>query len=607
MARRIPESKIEEIRNSADIVDLVSEYVQLRKQGRNFVGLCPFHEEKTPSFSVSPDKQIYKCFGCGSGGNAFTFLQEIEGYDFLEAVKHLGDKAHIDVPAIEPKQDKTERDDHRRTMIEAHELLTRFYYSCLTKTNAGEKARHYLKERGFTEDTLQKFQIGYAPEEWELAVRFLTKHGFQPNVMQQAGLFSKREFDGKYFDRFRNRIMFPIWNVRGRPVGFGGRVLGDGQPKYLNSPETGIFNKGKTLYAFHLAKPAIREKKQAVLFEGYVDVVTAHQAGVNNTVASLGTSLTSEQAYLLRRHADTVTICYDSDRAGVDAAFRAAEILETAGCYVKIATMPDGLDPDDYIGKYGGDRFKSDVIGASETVTAFKMQYFRNGKNLRDEGDRLRYIEEVLGVIAGLRKAVERDHYLRQIADEFSLSLDALKQQQYTIYKQQKGSNSINGEEDRNNKPLNSSFLQKTLLPAFQKAEQMLLAHMMNHVDVAERVREELGGSFSTEEYHAIAAYLYAYYEEGNDPNVSAFIQRLPDRKLVRIASEIAILPIHEEATDQEIQDYIQRVQAYPKWHEIGEMERQREAAEKGNNPEEAARIKMNILKKKREIEDSWL
>ncbi|HEX6922531.1 MAG TPA: DNA primase [Bacillales bacterium] len=606
MARRIPEDTIEKIRNSADIVDLVGEYVQLKKQGRNFVGLCPFHQEKTPSFSVSPDKQIYKCFGCGSGGNVFTFLEEIEGYSFLESVKYLGDKVHIEVPDIEPRDRKPGETDNRKVMIEAHELLTRFYHSCLVKTNAGEKARRYLKERGFTEETIRMFQIGYAPEEWELATKFLTKRGFPSDVMQKAGVFSKREFDGKYFDRFRNRIMFPIWDNRGRAVAFGGRVLGDGQPKYLNSPETQVFNKGKTLYAFHLAKPAIREKKQAILFEGYVDVVTAHQAGLTNTVASLGTSLTEEQAYLLKRHAETAVICYDSDSAGVDAAFRAAEILEKAGCYVKIATMPDGLDPDDYIGKYGGHRFQTDVIGASETVTSFKIQYFRKGKNLRDEGDRLRYIEEVLYVIAGLKKAVERDHYLRQLADEFSLSLDALKQQQYAIYKQM-GRNGINEREGRNNKPLNSSYLQKPLLSAYQKAEQMLLAHMMIRADVAERILEELGGSFGTEEYHALAAYLYAFYEEGNDPDIGAFIQRLPDQNLVRLASEIAMLPIHEEVTDEEITDYIHRVQSYPKLLEIGEMEKQREAAENGENPEEAARIKMKILEKKKEIRNSWL
>lgn len=604
MAKRIPEETIEKIRNSADIVDLVGEYVQLKKQGRSFVGLCPFHEEKTPSFSVSPDKQIYHCFGCGNGGNAFTFLMEIEGFNFLEAVKKLGDKAHIEVPDIGPREQNREHKNDNRPMIEAHELLARYYHSCLMKTNAGEEARRYLEKRGFSSETIETFKIGYAPEEWELATKFLLKRGFSSEIMQRAGLFSKREFDGKYFDRFRNRIMFPIWDARGRTIAFGGRTLGDGKPKYLNSPETGIFNKGKTLFAFHLAKQAIREKKQAILFEGYVDVVKAHQAGLKNAVASLGTSLTEEQAYLFHRHAESVVICYDADKAGVDGAFRAAEILEKAGCYVKIATMPDGLDPDDYIGKHGGRRFQTDVIGASETVTAFKMRYFRKGKNLQDEGDRMRYIEEVIGVIAGLSRAVERDHYLRQLAEEFSLSLDALKQQQFVTYKQMR-QNRINGGEQTNNKALNKRVLQKSLLPAHQKAEQMLLAHMMNRSDVAEKVQEELGGSFSKDEYHALAAYLYGFYAEGNDPNAGAFLQRLPDERLVKIASSIAMIPVDEEATDSEIEDYIYQVKIHPIRLEIEAMETQRQAAENGRDPEKAARIAMKILEIKREIQKS--
>ncbi|HET7579371.1 MAG TPA: DNA primase [Bacillales bacterium] len=598
--KRIPEDTIEKIRNSVDIVDLVGEYVQLKKQGRSFVGLCPFHDEKTPSFSVSPDKQIYHCFGCGSGGNVFSFLMEIEGWEFPEAVKHLGDKAHIEVPDLEPRNQGKKNKGEHQAIISAHDLLVKFYHSCLVKTNAGGEARDYLQKRGFSQETIQAFQIGYAPDEWERAVKFLTKHGFRAEVMQKAGLFSKREFDGKFFDRFRHRIMFPIWDMRGRPIAFGGRVLGDGKPKYLNSPETEVFNKGKTLYAFHLAKPAIREKKQAILFEGYVDVVTAHQAGVKNTVATLGTSLTEEQAYFIRRHAESVVICYDSDNAGVDAAFRAADILGKAGCYVKIATMPNGLDPDDYIGKFGGRRFATDVIGASETVTAFKMRYFRRGKNLQDEGDRLRYIEEVIHVIAGLTRAVERDHYLRQVAEEFSLSLDALKQQQYAAYKQmrQKG---INAGEDRNNKALNRRFLQKTLLPASQKAEQMLLAHMMNRVDIADKVQVEWGGSFITDEYDALAAYLYTYYAEGNAADPGRFIQRLPDERLIRAATEIAMIPIHEEVSDQEITDYIHQVQLHQKKLEIEEMEKQKKAVEM-QDPHEAARIGNKILEKKREI-----
>lgn len=604
LASRIPEETIEKIRTSVDIVDVIAEYVQLKKQGRNFFGLCPFHDEKTPSFSVSADKQIYFCFGCQSGGNVFSFIMDIEGCSFPEAVQQLGEKVHIDVPNVTEGKADQGRSHDEEIFLQAHALLSKFYHYCLTETNTGKRGLLYLQQRGFTTDVIRTFQLGYAPQSWELTANFLSKRGFSQDKMQQAGVLSKREFDGKYFDRFRDRIMFPIWDRRGRPVAFGGRMLEEGDPKYLNSPESSIFHKGKMLYGFHLARAAIREKKSAILMEGYVDVVKAHQAGIKHTVASLGTSLTSEQAYLLRRHAETVIICYDSDRAGVNAAFRAAEVLEEAGCHVKIAQMTDGRDPDDYIDKYGGRRFESDIIGTARTTTAFKMAYYRIGKNLQDEGDRMRYIEEVLRVISGLRKAVERDHYLRQLADEFSLSLDALKQQQYATYRQMR-KKAYNKGQDRYNNALNSNILQKSLLPAYQNAERMLLAYMMNDEAVAQRVRQELGGSFYTEEMNAIIAYLYAYYSEGNRPDIGSFMQRLPDEKLVRIVSEIAMIPINEEVSEQEIADYIHLLKSYPEWLEIEEMEKQKEEAERLENTEQAARIAMQIIQKKKEMKGS--
>jgi DNA primase len=598
---RIPEDTIEKIRNSIDIVDVVSEYVQLKKQGRNYFGLCPFHGEKTPSFSVAAEKQIFYCFGCQTGGNAFSFLMEIEGYTFLEAVKHLGDKANISLPGLEVSKESGEQSRDRSLIINAHELLTTFYHYCLTKTNTGERGLDYLRERGFADETIKTFQLGYAPDSWDLTTNFLSKRNFPVDMMQSSGILSKREFDGKFFDRFRDRVMFPISDHHGKTVAFGGRVLDKGEPKYLNSPESNIFNKGKLLYGFHLARSVIRSKKQAILFEGYVDVIKAYQAGIKNVVASLGTSLTEQQAQLFRRNAETAVICYDSDRAGVDAAFRAADILEKAGCYVKIATMPQGLDPDDYIQANGGERFRTDVIGASLTVPAFKMQYYRKGKNLQDEGDRLRYIEEVLQVISHLSKAVERDHYLRQLSEEFSLSLDALKQQQYQIYKQlQKKRN--NSSRNRNNKAEYRNFLQKGLPPGYETAERHLLAHMMNSVEITEKVQEEIGGSFTVEEYNAIAAYLYAFYSEGNKPDISHFMQRLTDQKLIRAASGIAMLSVNEDVTQQELSDYIKQVLLYPKRLQVGEKEKQKQEAERREDFVSAASIEQEIQDIKKEI-----
>lgn len=606
LVNKVSEETIEKIRRATDIVDIVGEYVQLKKQGRSFFGLCPFHGEKTPSFSVAPDKQIYYCFGCHNGGNVFSFLMEIEGYTFLETIALLGEKADIDLPDLNLEGGHKEGKDDHSEMLKAHELLRQYYHSCLLTTNAGTNALNYLQERGFNQETIEKFQLGYAPNEWEMATNFLVKRGFSASVMEKAGLFSKRAFDGKYFDRFRSRIMFPICDARGRSIAFGGRALGDGEPKYLNSPETPVFTKSKTLYGFHIARAAIREKNQVILFEGYADVISAHQAGIKNTVASLGTSLTREQAYILRRQAESAVICYDADDAGIDAAFRAADTLKESGIHVKIAAMPDGLDPDDYIDKFGTDRFKTDIIGGSLTVTAFKMQYHRRGRNLSDEGDRMSYIEDVLQVIAELDKAVERDHYLRQLADEFSLSLEALKRQQFQTYKQMQ-KNAHNNDESRNNNALNSHFLEKSLLPAHQNAERILLAYMLNDIEIANRVQNEIGGSFYTDEYAAIAAHLYAYYSEGNPPDVGAFIQRLSNADLVQMVSEIAMLPRNRDVSEQELTDYINHVLDYPKWLRIEEMEQERKAAESKDNVQEAARIQMKILEKKKEIKDAVL
>ncbi|WP_273832718.1 DNA primase [Guptibacillus sedimenti] len=606
MSGRIPEEKIEAIRRSTDIVDVISDYVQLKKQGRNFFGLCPFHGESTPSFSVAPDKQIYHCFGCGAGGNAFSFLMEIEGYNFVEAVQSLGQKSGIDLPEVQENQSGSAKTNSENdTIYKAHDFLAKLYNHCMVKTPEGEQARAYLNERGFSKEMIEKFQLGFAPDSWDYATSYLEKRNYPLAKVADAGLLAKREFDGKYFDRFRNRIMFPIWDPKGRPVAFGGRIIGDGEPKYLNSPETKLFQKGKFLYGFHLTRSAIRLKDQAILLEGYVDVITAYGNGVQNVVASLGTALTKDQAKLLRRQTESVVICYDSDKAGTNAATRAADELMEAGCYVRIAKMPGGLDPDDYIRTYGAERFEKDVIGAAPTVMAFKMEVFRSGKNLSDEGERIRYIEEVLKEISRLPNAVERDHYLRQLAEEFSLSLDALKQQVSQFFKEGKKSKD-NAPPKRDNNARKNFYVKKKLLPAFQNAERILLAYMMRDLEVAEKVQEEVGGSFNIDEHSAIAAYLYSFYANGHEADVSQFMEQLTDPNLVKIASELAMMDLNNDVSDKELHDYIRQVLNYPEWIKIEEREKEKKEAEMKQDFVQAAKIAMEILEMKKNLRNSF-
>lgn len=434
----IPEDKINEIRQSIDIVDIIGEYVHLKKQGRNYFGLCPFHGENTPSFSVSTDKQIYHCFGCGAGGNVISFLMDIDGLSFQEAVMKLAEKGKVHLELEKGLNDhtsKTKDTSEEKQMKEAYELLQKFYHHLLVNTTEGQHALEYLLGRGFSKDSIEKFQIGYSLPSWDFTVKWLNKRGFQLPLLEKAGIIIKRESDESYFDRFRNRIMFPIQNSKGETIAFAGRAIEkEDQPKYLNSPETILFNKSNILYNYYRAKGFIKKQQQAILFEGFADVISADTAEIFNGIATMGTSLTEQHVQLIRRMTDSVTICYDSDFAGIEAAYRAGKMLSEQNCNIRIARMPEGLDPDDYIKKYGAEKFRQDVIGASLTFMSFKMEYFRLGKNLQNEGEKLQYIEKIIEEITNLDKAVERDHYLRQLADEFSISLDALKQQQKQIF-----------------------------------------------------------------------------------------------------------------------------------------------------------------------------
>ncbi len=599
MSNRIPDEKVELVRRSSDIVEVISDHVQLKKQGRQYSGLCPFHGEKTPSFSVSPDKQLYHCFGCGAGGNVFSFLMELEGLSFVESVKQLADRANIELPDLQSGDDMPTSSANRpqEMMRSAHELAGRLYHHVLTLTEQGDQGRQYIEKRGFTREQLEHFQIGFAPDRWDALTTILTKREFPLEQMAQASLLGKRESDEGYYDRFRNRLMFPIWDGQGNVIAFGGRTVTNEKPKYLNSSESPIFHKGKTLYGLHLARPTIRKEAAAVLFEGYVDVIAAWGAGITNGVATLGTALTEEQARVIRRNAETVTLCYDSDKAGTEAAFRSARILEQVGCTVRVAQMPDGLDPDDYIRTYGAVRFRSDVIGSSLTLMAFKMRFLRKGKNMQNEGERMRYIEDVLTEISTLSRAVERDHYLRQLADEFSLSLDALKQEQFQIFRAQRKQQQYAPAEQRTQ--VKKSLEQKKLLPAYQNAERLLLAHMMRDVEIAERVQERIGGGFNIDDYQAIAAFLFAYYGDGHSPNPSQFIQGLKDDKLIRVATELAMLSVNEECQEQELLDYMKQIENYPKRVEIKQMELE---MKREQDPVQAAKILMEISRMKREL-----
>src|SRR5699024_5846232 len=341
MPYKIPDDIIEKIRKSNDIVEVVGEYVQLKKQGRNFFGLCPFHGEKTPSFSVTPEKQIFHCFGCGKGGNVITFLMEMEDYSFYEALAFLANRAGVEIPEAFSQKGQVNSGEYS-DILSAHNWLAKLYHHLLKHAKDGEEGYQYIKDRAIRDETIDVFQLGFAPNVKDFTAEFLAKKGFHRQELVKAGLLSIQE-DNSVTDRFRGRVIFPIRNHLGKTIAFAGRSMTNHDPKYLNSPEYELFQKGKMLYNFDLAKKHIRKKNEAVLFEGYMDVISAWQAGVKNGVATMGTSLTEFQARLLRRYVDTIILCYDADRAGQDATYKAAKLLRQAGCRVKVANLKDNL------------------------------------------------------------------------------------------------------------------------------------------------------------------------------------------------------------------------------------------------------------------------
>ena len=361
---RYSDDLIEEVRMKNDIVDVISGYVKLTRKGSSYFGLCPFHNEKSPSFSVSPGKQMYYCFGCGAGGNVFTFLMEYENYTFVEALKFLAERAGIELPQIEYSKEAKEQADLKTRLLEINKQAAKFYYYQL-HTSRGAQGLAYLKGRGLSDETIRKFGLGYSDRYGDLLYKYLKEKGYSDELLRQSGLFLADEVHGMQ-DKFWNRVIYPIMDVNSRVIGFGGRVMGDAKPKYLNSPETKIFDKSRNLYGLNAARSSRR--KNLIICEGYMDVISMHQAGFTNAVASLGTALTSLQASLLKRYTDEVLIIYDSDEAGVRAALRAIPLLKGVGLNTRVVNLRPYKDPDEFIKAEGAEAFEQRLAEAENSI-----------------------------------------------------------------------------------------------------------------------------------------------------------------------------------------------------------------------------------------------
>ena len=357
---RYSDDLVEEIRMKNDIVDVISGYVKLTRRGSSYFGLCPFHNEKSPSFSVSPGKQMYYCFGCGAGGNVFNFVMEYENYTFGEALKHLADRAGVQLPKIEYSGEAKKKAERRAALLEINKLAAGYFYYQLRR-ESGRQAHEYLTGRGLSEETIRKFGLGYSDKYSDDLYKYLKSKNYSDELLRDSGLFNVDERRGMY-DKFWNRVIFPIMDVNNRVIGFGGRVMGDGKPKYLNSPETTIFDKSRNLYGLNFAKQT--RKRELILVEGYMDMLSIYQAGFHNVVASLGTAFNQEHARTLKRFADDVILLYDSDEAGTNAALRAIPVLVKNGFHVKVTQVPDGKDPDEFIKAKGAAEFSKLLVNA---------------------------------------------------------------------------------------------------------------------------------------------------------------------------------------------------------------------------------------------------
>lgn len=419
---------IEEIKSRIDIVQLVSEYVSLKKKGNRFWGLCPFHHEDTPSFSVLPDKQIFYCFGCNAGGDAFKFIQLKENLAFPDSLKILADRAGVSLDRPDLTPEERERSREREMGYQALALAAAYFHRQLSDSDGGRPALDYLRRRGLTDETISRFQLGWAADDWDILLKGLGRKGFPSQILARAGLVTPRgEGKAGYYDRFRGRVIFPIWDIRGRVIGFGGRTMDDSRgPKYLNSPEGPFFSKGRNLYALHLAKNAMRSRDQAIIVEGYMDAIAAHQAGVENTVASLGTALTADQGKLLLQQTTNVVIAYDSDTAGQNATLRGLDILVRLGCQVKVLDLPEGKDPDEFLKARGSEAF-NEVLEKALPLVDFKIALLRAGHDPSTPQGKAAVVRQVLPVLVGLKDAVQRDEYLRKLARDLDVSEEAVR------------------------------------------------------------------------------------------------------------------------------------------------------------------------------------
>lgn len=536
---RYSDDIIEEVRMKNDIVDVISQYVKLNRKGGSYFGLCPFHNEKTPSFSVTPSKQMYYCFGCGAGGNVFNFIMEYENFTFGEALKHLADRSGVELPKMEYSKEAKEKAEQRAALLEINKLAASYFYYQLRR-ESGARAYQYLTERGLSAETIRKFGLGYSDKYSDDLYRYLKNKNYSDDLLRESGLFNVDERHGMY-DKFWNRVIFPIMDVNSRVIGFGGRVMGDAKPKYLNSPETKIFDKSRNLYGLNVARTT--RKNYLILCEGYMDVIAMHQAGFTNAVASLGTALTSGHASLLKRYTQEVLLLYDSDEAGVRAALRGIPILREAGINSRVVSLKPYKDPDEFIRNLGPEAFE-ERLGQAMDSFMFRVGIAESEYPMGEPQGQNRFFERCAGMLLELRDELERNLYIEAMVKKYGpvygiSSEDLRKRVNQLALKGTPAENRV--------QPKSVNPGKKKRESAAQKAQKLMLTWLVTYPGIFETVEKYLAPSdFVVPLYREVADMLYQQHREG-EVNPARLLNAFTDSEEQREVASLFNATIHLE------------------------------------------------------------
>ncbi|TAH63078.1 MAG: DNA primase, partial [Gottschalkiaceae bacterium] len=571
-------------------VDIISQHIALKRTGSNFVGLCPFHNEKTPSFSVSPSKQMYHCFGCGAGGDVIAFIMEYLKLDFVEALKLLAERANI-VLDEKGTNVNTKKEKEKNMLYSLNKEAARYYFNNLTKDKTALK---YLYDRGIQDKTIRTYGLGYSNNSWDDIYTFLKSKGYSEIDIEKAGLIIKHRDGNRYYDRFRGRVMFPIIDVRGRIIGFGGRVVRDGQPKYLNSPDTTVFSKGYNLYGLNIAKKYSRDK--ILLVEGYMDVISLYQYGINYCVASLGTALTLNQSKLLKRYSNDIYICYDSDNAGLSAADRALDVLREENINAKVILLPTGKDPDDFIKENGRERFEN-LFKDSYNYLDFKINFYRKKYDLNTVEGKVSFTTDISSMLKNIKSPIELDAYVKKVSQETNISVDAIKEE--INHNRDSYVNSVIKDKYinvnyRNNNKYNILPVKYNLESGHLMAEKKLLYFIINDKNIYNHIKDRFRPEdFLNHVYRRAADITYELYNSGEKINSEKIAIHFEGEELEKLKEVFNLkLDFDEEEKFKAVEDYIKKIYYYEL--KIKKNDIKEQIAEIQNNK---ARIKGDVEK----------